>query len=174
MWPFTRSRHLQLEPVGGASPLARVRRYRLDPAALDHSLERVFEAGRDGDELFVAWGGSVEDGVLSIDTPIVPRQRCLHTGAGMLVRIDGDGLFELNKSLHERGRLLAGQIHAHPTHAYHSPADDELSMVTFPGSISLVVPDFARAGRGGRRRWRWFRLLDSGWRRLDPGAVEIS
>ena len=64
-------------------------------------------------------------------------------------------------------QLLAGQVHSHPTDAYHSEVDDHNPLVTLLGSLSLVVPHFARAGRADVLDWAWYRLVGLGrWAEL--------
>ena len=141
---------------------------------LDDTIRAVAAAGRKGDELFVAWGATVDGATARFTQAIVPEQRCVHTVDGMLVLIDDEALFELNRSLHASGEVLAGQAHAHPKRAYHSPADNKLAITPFAGGISLVIPDFARAGRAGLSDWRWYRRgADRTWCRLDPRQVAV-
>lgn len=165
-----------LDAAGGGGPLAKVTQYVIEADVLAETLDALREAGREGDELFVAWGGRVEDegACVCITSALVPKQRCIHGPDGVGVIIDGDALFALNTTLYERGEMLVAQAHAHPTNAYHSGADDELAFATFPGALSLVVPDFARAGARARARWRWYRLeADHAWRRI-PDSIEVA
>lgn len=124
-------------------------------------------AAREGNEIFIALAGRREGDRFIFRRGIVPRQTCHHTSRGLLVTIDGDALFELNRDAHSQNELLAGQIHAHPDSAYHSQADDELALVTVAGGLSLVVPDFARGGLDGVSRWACFQLQpDAAWKPL--------
>lgn len=166
-----------LEPVGGTGPLASASRYVVASDVLSRTLEAIQRAGRAGDELFAAWGGHMEDDghTLRMTSALIPEQECIHSPDGVGVIIGGDALFRLNKELYERGEVLAGQAHAHPTRAYHSHADDELALVTFAGGLSLVVPDFARTGRSAEERWRWYRLEASeAWGHIPGDSVELS
>jgi hypothetical protein len=57
------------------------------------------------------------------------------------------------------------QVHSHPTEAYHSETDDTYPIVTVRGGLSLVVPDFGRAGLLGDGV-ACYRLGFSGWDEL--------
>jgi hypothetical protein len=140
---------------------------------LDPSLEAIARAGKDGSELFVAWGGvAVDATTFEFRSATVPRQRSLRTDDGLMVVIEGDALFQLNRELHQRGLTLAGQIHGHPTDAYHSGLDDAWAIATLPGSISVVVPDFARRGRAALPESEIFRLeKDDHWKPFQPESV---
>jgi hypothetical protein len=140
---------------------------------VEPSLEAIANAGEDGAELFVAWGGvAIDAKTFEFRSATVPRQRSLRTDDGLMVVIEGDALFQLNRELHRRGLTLAGQIHGHPTDAYHSGLDDAWAITTLPGSISVVVPDFARHGRAALVDSEIFRLdRDEAWKPFRPEGV---
>lgn len=105
------------------------------------------EAGKHGFEALVVWAGRWRDsepGLFDVELVLMPRQQAVRTGEGVAVMVDGDGLFEMNRLLNERGLRLVAQVHSHPTEAYHSDTDDQFSTITARGGLSLVVPDFAR------------------------------
>jgi hypothetical protein len=140
---------------------------------LDPSLEAIAKAGTDGAELFVAWGGiAVDDRTFEFRSATIPRQRSLQTEDGLMVVVEGEALFQLNRDLHRRGLTLAGQIHGHPTEAFHSGLDDAWAIATLPGSVSVVVPDFARDGRDALPDFELFRLAQDGqWKPFAPTGV---
>jgi hypothetical protein len=152
-----------------------VREFIVPVVLVEYSLEAIQHAARRGDETFVVWTGASDGDTFRFVRATVPRQTAHKTAHGLLVTIDGQTLFELNRDCYGRGELLAGQIHAHPDTAYHSAADDELAIVAVPGGLSVVIPDFARAGLDGVASWACFRLGDDGrWAPLDPSiSVKI-
>jgi hypothetical protein len=94
------------------------------------------------------------------------------TQNGLLVMVEGAALFQVNKSVHERGEILAAQVHSHPTAAYHSPTDDTFPLVTLVGALSVVIPDFARNAPADFDRWAWYRL--SRRTRWEPASKNTS
>jgi hypothetical protein len=141
-------------------------------AVVQESLQAIRDAARHQDEAFVALAGVAEGEAFRFRHVIVPRQTAHKTPDGLLVTIDGQALFELNRECYQRQEILAGQIHAHPDSAYHSPADDHLAIVVIAGGISIVVPDFAGAGLDGVDCWVCFQLqLDGSWA---PVPAEVS
>jgi hypothetical protein len=111
---------------------------------------------------------------LAVTNAVRPAQTASRTKDGLLVVVDGDALFNVNKHFYERGELLVGQVHTHPGEAYHSPTDDDHPLVTLVGAISLVVPNFARRGLKDQDRWAWYRLEALGlWHVLDPARHVI-
>lgn len=130
-------------------------------------MEAMKARGDEGAELFLALSATVsKDGrTVTFRRVHLPQQTCYSGPDGLLVRIDGEAIFELNRSCFEREEILAGQIHAHPTDAYHSPSDDQLALIKLPGGLSIVVPDFA-AGPLHPRHWSVNQLGEDGvWRR---------
>ncbi len=155
----------------GPRGLLDVGRFVIPRAILDSTLQTLADAGWDGDEAFVLWSGVLEnDGTeLSITTATRPEQHPLAGSDGLLVVVPGTALAEVNLACYRRGEILAGQVHTHPTDAYHSTTDDHYPLVTLLGALSLVVPDFACGGRTGMRRWAWYRLTGPGrWSPIDP------
>lgn len=149
------------------SPLVGARRFELPSDLAERCMEAMKARGAEGAELFLALSATVsEDGrTVSFRRVHVPEQTCYSGPDGLLVKIDGDAIFELNRSCFERDEILAGQIHAHPTDAYHSPADDHLALIKLPGGLSIVVPHFA-SGPLRPRRWSVNQLgRDGVWRR---------
>jgi hypothetical protein len=126
--------------------LERVRRFHLPKQIVASTEESLRRAGVDGFESFVLWTGRVDDDVFQVCTAHVPKQRSYKTRSGLCVEVEGEALHKLNVWLYEHAEVLGGQVHAHPTRAYHSKTDDAFPMVTTFGGLSLVVPDFCRAG----------------------------
>lgn len=117
------------------------------PAAIVRETEmNLRRAGRRGLELFVLWSGVIEGTELVARTVHVPRQTSYQLESGLMVRVDGDALHQLNIWLYEHQEILAVQVHAHPTEAFHSDTDDAYPIVTAEGSTSIVAADFCRGG----------------------------
>jgi hypothetical protein len=109
----------------------------------------------------VFWTGLVDGPDFTVHAAHVPDQTSSRTDDGLLVRVAGPELHRLNVWLHEHDQVLGAQIHAHPTHAYHSKTDDTFPVVTTLGGLSLVVPYFCR--RGLLRGSAAYRLCGTGW-----------
>lgn len=160
-----------------ASPLVTVRRFVIAPSLLDETIDVLADAGRHGHEAFVLWGGVLPDpSTVTFTSVIVPEQTPHRTPDGLLVTVDGPALFAAGREAYARGEMLAGQVHSHPTDAYHSDVDDHYPLVTQLGSLSVVLPDFAVGGRRDIARWAWYRLVGEGrWQELTrQDKVEVS
>jgi hypothetical protein len=153
--------------MSASSPLIDARRFEFPRVLAERCVEVMRSSGDQGAEVFVALSAQVsEDGrTVVFRRTLIPEQTCYSSRDGLLVKIDGEAIFNLNRQCHEHDELLAGQIHAHPGRAYHSPADDHLAVIRLPGGLSIVVPHFA-SGPLKPRRWAVHQLgEDGGWRR---------
>jgi hypothetical protein len=141
---------------------------------LGSTLKVLAEAGTKGHEAFMAWGGTLDEDhhQFRFGSAIRPTQTPVTTPNGLLVIVDGDALFELNRAMYARGEILGAQVHAHPTEAYHSDTDDCLPIATMVGALSLVVHDFAQHGLHQANRWAWYRLQNARrWVQLDDSTT---
>lgn len=108
------------------------------------------------------WAGYREGATFVVSDLLIPRQRGVASDQGLCAVIDGDELARIGRELYQAQKLLFAQLHTHPTEAYHSTTDDEYSIVTTMGGLSLVIPDFAI---------RPFNLDDSAIYRLNGKGV---
>lgn len=146
--------------------LQNVRRFVIPQRILQDTISFLREVGVAGYEGFVVWGGTRQNqDTFRFTSIVVPDQRALMTPNGLLVTVDGEALFRINKTFHERSEVLAGQVHTHPTSAYHSSTDNHYPLVTLLGGLSIVLPDFARNAPEDMEVWAWYRLAGYGqWR----------
>lgn len=158
----------------GRQGLLKVSRFTIPSAILDSTLQALTDAGRDGNEAFVLWSGVLEDGgtKMRFTTATRPDQEPMATPDGLLVVVPGSALAEVNLGCYRRGEILAGQVHSHPTDAFHSGTDDHYPLVTLLGGLSVVIPDFGHDGRRGISRWAWYRLAGRGrWNEINPATT---
>lgn len=120
------------------------------------------EAGAEGYELFVLWSGTIDARTLTIKSHFIPEQTSFKTEDGLLVKVEGEALHKLNAALFDRAEVLAVQVHAHPTDAYHSTTDDTYPIVTALGGLSIVAPYFAGDGIFTSDS-ETYRLAPDGW-----------
>lgn len=136
------------------------------PATVVADTERSLRlAGDRGLELFVLWSGVIDGRALAIRTAHVPPQMSYQLEDGLMVRVDGPALHELNAWLYDHQEILAVQVHAHPTDAFHSETDDTYPIVTAEGSVSIVAADFCSKGLFSDSTAA-YRLTKGYWRQL--------
>ncbi len=159
-------------PRGGApTTLEAVERVVVPLEIAEKTQSHLRAAGRGGNEGLALWSGVQEGSTFAVTTLVTPPQRAIRSPEGICVVVDGDALHKVNVETFRRGERLLAQVHSHPGRAYHSPMDDRYAVVTSPGALSLVIPDFAvRPFDLGE--CAAFRLAKSGvWRQVHPGDV---
>jgi hypothetical protein len=130
---------------------------------LGQTVDFLRAAGVAGAEGFVIWAGKFNTAnAFRFSRAIVPEQLPLTTDHGLLVTVKGEALFAANKLSYEREEILAGQVHTHPTSAYHSATDDHYPLVTLVGALSVVLPNFAKHAPADIHDWAWYRLVAYG------------
>jgi hypothetical protein len=90
------------------------------------------------------WAGVRQGEVFQVTQTVIPAQKGIRSRDGVAVAIGPEELHRLNVWLYENKLMLVAQLHSHPGEAYHSETDDEFPVATVVGSVSIVVPDFAR------------------------------
>lgn len=152
--------------VSSPTGLLPVRKFIVGSNILADTISFLQDVGRQGYEGFVLWGGGhIDAGAFRFTRVIIPDQRAYATPRGLLVTVEGNALFDVNRTLYESHELLGGQVHTHPTTAYHSTTDNHYPLVTLLGSLSVVIPDFAQHAPTDIELWAWYRLAEYGrWR----------
>jgi hypothetical protein len=136
-----------------------VRTFVIPSAVIAETISFLRRVGTRGNEAFALWSGvRTSPRSFRFASVLIPEQRAMVTKHGLLVTVEGEALFQVNKAVHERNEVLAAQVHTHPTAAYHSSTDDTFPLVTLVGSLSIVLPDFARKAPRDIDRWAWYRL----------------
>jgi len=157
--------------------LAGVSRFRIESPLIDYTLRCLREAGQRKLEAFVLWGGQFERdaSVFRFNSAMFPEQTSVDTEDGLMVTISGHALHLANEFFYNRAEIMAGQVHSHPTDAFHSSLDDLLPCITILGGLSVVVPDFGANGWEDITNWAWFRLRGyRAWEPLSEGTgVEV-
>ena len=128
--------------------------------------------GREGLEGFALWAGKLEGAVFYVTDTVIPKQTGLRTDLGVCVTVDARELHRINVWLYNHGLTLIAQLHSHPTEAYHSDTDDTYPIATTTGSLSLVIPDFAREPFSLKRCAIYRLLPPCGWVELSFDEAE--
>ena len=129
--------------VDSMSNLQGVSQVLIPKSLADKTQVNLRAAGLTGNEGMVLWSGVQKGATFEVLNITIPRQRGIRSSEGVCVVVDGDALHELNIATYKRGERLFAQVHTHPGRAYHSEMDNQYAIITAPGGLSLVVPDFA-------------------------------
>ncbi len=152
--------------------LVDVDRFQVPSEIAKQTEETLRRAGSEGYEIFVLWSGRHRGNLFQIQTPHVPKQTSYRLRTGLCVRVEGQELHRLNVWLYEAGEILAVQVHAHPTEAFHSETDDTYPIVATLGGLSIVAPNFCRHGLFTKDT-AIYRLESGGWIEQPSDCVEV-
>ena len=134
--------------------------------------QHLREAGSTHCEGVAFWAGRIAAEVFEVHAALVPAQIQTRSADGVAVMITGDELFRMNVWLHKNRMTVVAQLHSHPGEAYHSDTDNDYSIVTQAGGLSIVVPDFAH-GPFSLDTAAVYRLDAQGaWSELDATAAK--
>ncbi len=150
-----------------------VNRFAVSRAIVGETEAALRRAGADGCELFVLWSGRCTGSTFEVRTHHVPKQVSYKLDGGLCVRVEGDELHRLNVWLYEAEEMLGVQVHAHPTHAYHSETDDTFPIVASLGGLSVVAADFCSGGLFTNET-AMYRLSRTGWVLEHTRIVDIT
>ena len=153
-------------PVARSDDLNAVKRFAVPRDIVDAVQEELRRAGHLHCEGVGFWAGRIVGNVATVMASIVPAQNAGAMGGGLAVMVTGEELFRMNVWLHKNDLRLLAQLHSHPGDAYHSETDDELAVVTQAGTLSIVVPDFAKAPFSVTAAAVYRRASDGSWTSL--------
>jgi hypothetical protein len=104
-------------------------------------LLRSFGTRRVPHEGVVYWLGVETSGPVAVLQALAPRAT---TGPGFIRTTSGANAEVIGVAC-ELGLAIVAQVHSHPRGwAEHSAGDDERALKPYPGSLSVVVPHYAR------------------------------
>jgi hypothetical protein len=87
--------------------------------------------------------------------------------------VDPKDVWRLNMDLLANVETVVAQLHTHPGRAFHSSTDDAFPLVSTPGFLSIVAPDFGSRGLIELHGCAAFCLVEDGaWRPVGRDVVE--
>lgn len=140
----------------------------LVPKSVIETTDRYLSVSREEEvEVVVYWSGRKEEYGLVVLKVWFPAQ----TSGPYSFVVGSEALFELNVGLYKLGHVLLGQVHTHPSAAFHSEADDEHAVSMQSGAISAVVPAFGMHSVADVEHTVFFERRGDIWAELSPADV---
>jgi hypothetical protein len=136
---------------GGSVPL------RLASNILPETFGTLRACGRGECECVVYWTGPISE--MAVDGVIHP----IHLRSPFGYELDSEWLTNYWKQLATSKRTVRAQIHTHPSDAFHSTTDDNWPIVSQPGFVSIVIPDFAEGEPSLEEAWVGRLQVDGRW-----------
>lgn len=133
----------------------------ITPELLNKTTQQLRSYGQKGMEARVLWAGQpyTQNGIRITDS-ILPEQKVTPTETV----VEHPEILRICRELYDLDKILVAQIHTHPKGAFHSKIDDDQPITTQFGSLSIVVPNYARDPPNGLDHWAIYRLDPDGWR----------
>lgn len=126
-------------------------------------------------EVFVLWTETLPParGRRVMARAIIPAQEPYVGTRGAHVHVPGGELRRIAFDNHERGERNAVQVHTHPSaDTAMSALDVEWEVVTHPGALSIIVPDYCRGGIASFMRASVYEREEGGhWRLWGAGEL---
>lgn len=148
----------------------RISRYYVPLAVLEATDQVMRRFGAEERECYVWWGGyftpSGEGQVLTALWPEAATDfGCVH--------LNNRQLLQLHQQLRSLDQLLMVELHTHPPGAGgQNEVDAAHPAATYPGFVSVVVPDFAFPRFYDLRHAHLYEYQETGqWRQLDAGEI---
>lgn len=139
---------------------------RLPASVLAETIRMMADCGKGQCECVTYWTGLV-GGNGTVDGWDHPTHRRSPYG----YQIDDAWLTRYWFQLARQGRAIRAQVHTHPGLAFHSETDDHWPVISQPGFISIVIPDFAMGPIDLNKMWAGILTVDGVWREAPITSV---
>lgn len=127
---------------------------------LKETIKIFKEYGKENLEAIAIWVGQEEKTTFKIKEVWIPTQ----FNTIISYYVPDLNVHNINVDLNKKNYSAIAQLHTHPGNAFHSCIDDNNSILTLPGSFSIVVPDFGSVSiRNNLNNLAVYRLFDKGW-----------
>ena len=131
----------------------------LSYSIIEKTLKFFVDYGQANLEAFAIWVGKELQNIFEIKEVWFPEQE----NTMISYYISDIYVHNLNVKLNKEKCSAIAQIHTHPGDAFHSSVDDEHSILSIPGSFSIVIPDYGNIPVNAIDEWLVYRLIDGKW-----------
>lgn len=149
----------------------RINCYYIPISVMEATNKILQQAGYNEKECYVWWGGYfTSDGEAQVVTALYPE---IVTEFGC-VHLDIHALSSLHNQLRSQDQVLLAELHTHPPGAGgQNEVDASNPAVTYPGFISIIVPEFAFPRFYDLRNTYIYEYVDSNsWHRLNSTEIQ--
>jgi len=144
-----------------------ISRYWVPRWLVDRSWQILRQDGLKGGESTVTWGGLRFGDAAVVMGIVYPCGRDVELYGGF-IKVGPDTTAEMGRWLRKQGLAGLVQVHTHPkAWVGHSGTDDDYSIASSDGFVSIVWPNFAQLPVRDAREWGVHRLERGRWRELE-------
>lgn len=132
---------------------------KLPYSIVEETLEFFIDYSKHGLEAFAIWVGEELHDIFEIKEVWFPKQE----NTMISYYIPAIDVHNINVKLYKKRYSAIAQLHTHPGDAFHSSIDDEYTILSLPGSFSIVIPDYGNIPICAVDEWVIYRLLNGEW-----------
>ena len=136
-----------------------INKIRIPYSILEKTLEFFKEYGKHDLEACAIWVGEEHHDIFEIKEVWFPKQE----NTMISYHIPDIDVHNINVKLNKYKYSAIAQLHTHPGDAFHSSVDDEYTILSLPGSFSIVMPDYGDIPICAIDDWVVYRLLNGEW-----------
>ena len=150
--------------------MIKINKILLPNKVLRKTLNIFREYGNNYLEAFSVWVGEEKGATFAIKNVWFPKQE----NTMISYFISDIDVHYINVRLNKKRYSIIAQLHTHPRDAFHSCIDNHFSILTLPGSFSIVVPDFGNIIiNKNLSNLEVYRLLNREWKLKSVEEVKI-
>ncbi|MBA7512905.1 hypothetical protein ES705_04914 [subsurface metagenome] len=136
-----------------------INKIRIPYSIVEKTLEFFKEYGKHDLEACAIWVGEEHHDIFEIKEVWFPKQE----NTMISYHIPDIDVHNINVKLNKNKYSAIAQLHTHPGDAFHSSVDDEYTILSLPGSFSIVIPDYGDIPICAIDDWVVYRLLNGEW-----------
>lgn len=133
---------------------------------LAESVCKMADCGQGRYECVIYWTGPVKD-----DGAVDGWTHPSHRRSAFGYQINDCWLTKFWFQLATENRAIRAQVHTHPGSAFHSETDDNWPVVSQPGFVSIVVPNFAVRPINLKTWWAGVLAADGRWKEVPIASL---
>ena len=138
----------------------------LPARVLAGSIRIMADCGKGRCECITYWTGPARN-----DQAIDGWTHPAHRRSPFGYQVDDAWLTRFWFQLGDEHRAIRAQVHTHPGMAFHSETDDHWPVVSQPGFLSIVVPNFAIGSVDLKKMWAGMLTANGSWKHVPVFSV---
>ncbi len=137
-----------------------INKVKIPYSIIEETIEFFRNFGQDSFEACGIWVGEEQHDLFEVKEVWFPKQE----NTIISYYISDIEVHQLNVKLNKNNYSAIAQLHTHPGDVFHSTVDDEHTILSLPGSFSIVIPNYGDISIKAIDKWGVYRLLDGEWR----------
>ena len=126
---------------------------------MEETLKFFTDYGLYNVEACAIWVGKELENIFEIKEVWFPEQK----NTMISYYISDIEVHNINVELNKNRYSAIAQLHTHPGDAFHSSVDEEHTILSLPGSFSIVIPDYGGILISAIDEWVVYRLFKGVW-----------